>query len=148
MGPLAPIIVKEAMKPEYAKKYVLPERLLEERYRARSLSVTITGLRGEQHIRRPTLPQEALPDSPGFLWHLRPTPGNPGSGGATLYGYSTTDPLVRASCPSVDGDCTVEIEYLRSRVRFNWPKAELAEAAPVARRLIAVLAHHTKRRAS
>lgn len=101
----------------------------------------------EQHIRRPAVPQKAMPDHSGLLWHSRPTPGNPGSGGSMLYGYSKSDPLVHSSCPAIDGDCTIEFEYLRSAVRFRWPKADLEQAIPMARRLTAILAKHTKRRA-
>lgn len=146
LGPIAPVVIKEASKPVYAKRSVQPERLFFEQYRARSLSVTITGLRGEQHIRRPAVTQVALPNHPGFLWHSRPAPGNPESN-ESLHGYSITDPLVHASCPATDGDCAVEFEYLRSKVRFRWPKADLEQALPVARRLTAMLAKHTKRRA-
>jgi hypothetical protein len=148
LGPLAPAVVQEAARRKYGKKYVLPERLLEERYGARSLVVTITGLRGEQNIRRPTSSLESLAESPDYVWQTRPTPGNPGSGDAMLNGYSLTDPLVRVSCPSIEGDCSVEIQYLRSRVQFNWPKAELGAAIPVARRLTDILARHTRRQAS
>lgn len=148
LGPLAPAVVKEAAKPEYVKKNILPERLLEERYGTRSLVVTITGLRGEQNIRRPTSSLETLAESPDYLWQTRPTPGNPGSGDAMLYGYSLTDPLVRVSCASIEADCGVEIQYLRSRVEFNWPKADIAQAIPMARRLTVILAQHTRRRAS
>ena len=147
LGPLAPEVVKEAAKPEYAKKYILPERLLQERYRARSLVVTITGLRGEENIRRPTSSIEPLAESPDYLWQTRPTPGNPGSGDALLQGYSLTDPIVRVSCPSIDGNCTVETQYLTSLVRFSWPKADIAQAIPMARRLTVTLAQHTRRRA-
>lgn len=146
LGPFAPVVIKEAAKPEYEKRYVRPERILSEKYRLRSLLVIITGLHGEQHIRRPALPKEAMPELPGFLWHARATPGNPGSGGAMLHGYSTSDPPTHASCPAIDGDCTVEIQYLRSKVRYRWPKADIEQAIPVARRLTAILARHTKRR--
>ena len=144
LGPLAPIIVEEAAKPEYASQFVRPERLLSERYRERALQVTITGLRGEERLRRPSSPMKRLPGDAEFLWQSRPSIGDPGSGGQTLTGYSSSDPLVRVSCPSVDGMCTVETQYLASRVHFTWPKADLAQAVTVARRLTSILEQHTR----
>ena len=145
LRPLAPAIVEEAARPEAQSNFVRPERLLFDRYRTRSLLVTITGLRGEQRLRRPSSPLEPLPDSPDFLWESRPSPGDPASGGTTLSGYSLGDPLVRVSCPSIDGQCAVETQYLTSRVRFALPKADLAQAVPVSRRLTELLTRHTKR---